>query len=1294
VDKGGRRVGRRRGFSIESLERRELLTAAETFAGPTLAGLIKQADSGKDTEPTIIKKMVTALETQLQSGPLADLTDGAVDPGGFVAEAQSLEISYEQFTDQELSPKFPNLDEVIRLQGESVVASLVAENQEGSIGLLSEASMVSSFQTTIKSLTTGPIQAIGTSTTAMANATKTFRNELNVLSNDLDGGILTLNQVNQTLGAEAEAYRAEVHAGVQVGDLAVSGHADTDINALENTSATIDQTNPSDADTELGKAIKSFVSQTIDTTGLFGPRGGFSKAKKVANIGLRATNHQVSSIVSNVSGTSALDGTATLSATLASFNGSPIIGQPVDFTLDGVIAGVALTNYQGVATLSEISTADAIGTDFNGVVASFASDTNFVSSNGIGNLTVNATATAITNVSGTAVYGGTDTLQATLTDEANSQPLAGQTITFSVDGNTLGTAVTDSNGLATLSGVTSNDAAGTDSGGIVASYAGTSTLASTAADGDLVVSQSGSSLTAVSGVADVGGTATLNATLISSETGQGVAGETVTFTLDGVSVGSATTGTGGIASLTGVTTSDGIGTDTGGVVASFAGDTNFTAAPNGSGDLVVSTNPTVIQNVAGTAAFGGTATLDATLTNATSAADIDGETINFTLDGVSVGSAVTNSSGLASLAGVVTADAVGTDTDGIVATFAGDSSNAAAPSASGNLVVSQAGTTLNNVSGTAALGGTASLTATLSSSVTSDPISGETITFTLDGKSVGTATTNAQGVATLSGVTTTEGAGTDSGGVVATFAGDTDYATTNTTGNLTVANSPSAIGNVSGTASYGGTAILTATFTSSTTSAGLEGQTINFTLDGNSVGTAVTNTSGVATLAAVVTSDAVGTDANGIVASFAGNSNFAAASGTGNLVVSKAGTTLTSVSGTDTTGSTAILVATLDSSVTGSGIANETVTFSLDGTQVGTAVTNSSGVATLSGVATNVAVGTDTGGVTVTFAGDDSYDTSNGTGDLVVTQGSNTTATTLSSVSGTADYSGSATLSATLMSSVANQAVANETVTFSLNDAVVGTAVTNSSGVATLAGVSTSTGVDTYQAVGTDTGGVTVSFAGDSTNGASSGTGNLVVSQAPTSLNNVSGTGVYGGTATLSADLTTSAAGDVGGETVTFSLDGTQVGTAVTNSSGVATLSGVTTTDGVGTDTGGVTVTFAGDDDYVTSNGTGDLVVSQAGTTLTNVSGTSPSGGPATLTAMLMSSVTNLAISGETVNFTLDGTSAGSAVTDSNGIATLTGVPISDSAGTDSGGVVVNYAGNDDYVASQGTGDLVVQGNI
>ena len=133
-----RRVGQGRVFRIEALEDRALLAAsAETFTGPSLNDLIVLAQQGENTAPAAIDRVVEALATQLTSGPLTDLTDGAVDGNGFVTEVQSLEASYAQYVDQTLLPEFPNVDTLLQLEGQRIVADETALNQQSSVGLLS-----------------------------------------------------------------------------------------------------------------------------------------------------------------------------------------------------------------------------------------------------------------------------------------------------------------------------------------------------------------------------------------------------------------------------------------------------------------------------------------------------------------------------------------------------------------------------------------------------------------------------------------------------------------------------------------------------------------------------------------------------------------------------------------------------------------------------------------------------------------------------------------------------------------------------------------------------------------------------------------------------------------------------------------------------------------------------------------------------------------------------------------------------------------------------------------------------
>ncbi len=102
----------------------------------------------------------------------------------------------------------------------------------------------------------------------------------------------------------------------------------------------------------------------------------------------------------------------------------------------------------------------------------------------------------------------------------------------------------------------------------------------------------------------------------------------------------------------------------------------------------------------------------------------------------------------------------------------------------------QEGTNLEAVSGDGAYGYTATLTATLTSAGT--PVTGESIAFSLTQgdtvTKVGAATTNANGVATLSGASLAGfNVGTFTDAVGASFAGSLGYATSNASGNLIVA---------------------------------------------------------------------------------------------------------------------------------------------------------------------------------------------------------------------------------------------------------------------------------------------------------------------------------------------------------------------------------------------------------------------------------------------------------------------------------------------------------------------------
>ncbi len=98
--------------------------------------------------------------------------------------------------------------------------------------------------------------------------------------------------------------------------------------------------------------------------------------------------------------------------------------------------------------------------------------------------------TNLSAVSGSGTSGGIATLTSTLT--ASGVPLAGRTVTFTLSEggtvSTVGTATTDADGVATLTGVSLTGLnAGTYSGAVGASFSGDSTYAGGGASGTLVV---------------------------------------------------------------------------------------------------------------------------------------------------------------------------------------------------------------------------------------------------------------------------------------------------------------------------------------------------------------------------------------------------------------------------------------------------------------------------------------------------------------------------------------------------------------------------------------------------------------------------------------------------------------------------------------------------------------------------------------------------------------------------------------------------------------------------------------
>ncbi len=250
---------------------------------------------------------------------------------------------------------------------------------------------------------------------------------------------------------------------------------------------------------------------------------------------------------------------------------------------------------------------------------------------------------------------------------------------------------------------------------------------------------------------------------------------------------------------------------------------------------------------------------------------------------------------------------------------------------------------------------------------------------------------------------------------------------------------------------------------------------------------------------------------------------------------------------------------------------------------------------------------------------------------------------TVNTVSGLAGQKRS--LTAQLRRSATNAGIAGETVTFKVDGTVVGSDVTNATGHASFS-------YTLPESLGDHV--LTAVFAGDGTYIASSANGTLTVNFANTTLAVTDRSAQAGDTINLIADLNRVAGGGVAGRTLTFTVDGQPVGTAMTNAGGHAVLA-YTVPLAIGSKTIGVS--FTGDSFYGASSGSGTLTVSQAVTKLAVTDRTVKVGRTVTLRARLHRVSDGAYLTGQTVQFSVNGSVVGTGATDSGGYANLLYTP-------------------------------------
>ncbi len=245
-----------------------------------------------------------------------------------------------------------------------------------------------------------------------------------------------------------------------------------------------------------------------------------------------------------------------------------------------------------------------------------------------------------------------------------------------------------------------------------------------------------------------------------------------------------------------------------------------------------------------TLGYGVPITLAATIKNA-----IGGLLLNtpltFALDGVTLGTTNTDAAGTAHIA-VPNPLALTIGKHTFTVTFAGDRLYKAYKK-TGSLTITKAVTSITVKTVTGRPGDTKPLTATLKRNYDNSPLSSIPLTFKIDGNSIGTATTDGTGTATLS-YKFDETYPVGSHILTAEYTGDDAYKAYTGKGTLKVAKATTKLVASSLSGKAGAMVTLKAKLTRRTDNALLVGKTVRFKIDDTEVGSVATDGNGLAAL--------------------------------------------------------------------------------------------------------------------------------------------------------------------------------------------------------------------------------------------------------------------------------------------------------------------------------------------------------------------------------------------------------------------------------------------------------------
>lgn len=220
------------------------------------------------------------------------------------------------------------------------------------------------------------------------------------------------------------------------------------------------------------------------------------------------------------------------------------------------------------------------------------------------------------------------------------------------------------------------------------------------------------------------------------------------------------------------------------------------------------------------------------------------------------------------------------------------------------------------------------------------------LTFALDGVTLGTTNTDAAGTAHIAvpnPLALTIGKHT----FTVTFAGDRLYKAYKKTGSLTITKAVTSITVKTVTGRPGDTKPLTATLKRNYDNSPLSSIPLTFKIDGNAIGTATTDGTGIATLSYKF-DETYPVGSHILTAEYTGDDAYKAYTGKGTLKVAKATTKLLASSASGKAGATVTLKAKLTRKSDSAFLTGKTIRFKIDDTEVGSVATDGNGLAVLS----------------------------------------------------------------------------------------------------------------------------------------------------------------------------------------------------------------------------------------------------------------------------------------------------------------------------------------------------------